>query len=384
MNEDTYNEMNQLHESGGAVATVDQLIQTLRDDKNYDRLFDALLLKKRLEMGVPVVRPTSFDNLPEDRRAEFEEHYVNAAREIGALHLEEGSIPRAWIYLRTIREPEPIVAAINALEISQDVDEEIVDIALYQGVAPAKGLEMLLASHGTCNSITVLDQQFMQLEPQVRQECAALLAQTIYRDLTATIKYEVERKQGSAPTEETLRELITGQEWLFAEDNYHIDVSHLHAVIRFCRSLDADRDEVRLATELTEYGAQLSPQYRYAGDPPFEDYYTSASPLFNALTDTDRDAALDFFRDQLAGDAPDSDKQLTAYHLVDLLRRIDRTEDALDIAAKYLLSVEDQLEFSFAELCAETGRYDKLMEVSRAQHDPVGYAAALVEQARTP
>ena len=58
MNEDTYNEMNQLHESGGAVATVDQLIQTLHDDKNYDRLFDALLLKKRLEMGAPVVRPT--------------------------------------------------------------------------------------------------------------------------------------------------------------------------------------------------------------------------------------------------------------------------------------------------------------------------------------
>ncbi len=138
MNEETYEELAQLHDSGGAAATVDQLIQSLRDDKNYDRLFDALLLKKRLEMGVPVVRPTSFDNLPEDRRAEFEEHYINAAREIGELHLAAGSIPRAWIYLRTIREPEQITAAINALDESQAADEEIIDIALYQGVAPAK------------------------------------------------------------------------------------------------------------------------------------------------------------------------------------------------------------------------------------------------------
>ncbi len=385
MSEPIYEQLAKTHETSGAEAAIDQLIATLRDEKNYDRLFDALLLKRRHEMDLPLVRPTSFDNIPEDRRDEFEEHYVNAAREIGELHLADGSIPRAWIYLRTIREPEKIAQAVNDYEPGGESDEEIIDIALYQGVAPVKGLEMLLASHGTCNSITVLDQQFMQLVPDVRQECAALLVRTLYRDLCATIKYEVERKQGFAPTAETLHELIAGREWLFAEDNYHIDVSHLHAVVRFARSLDADREEVALAAALAEYGAQLAPQYQYGGDPPFEDYYPAHRQFFNALLDQEREAALKYFTDQLNGESAesDADRQMVAYHLVDILRRLNLTEEALEIAAEHLLEVEDQMEFSLAELSAAAGRYDKLMEVSRKQDDPVGFAAALLQHSRS-
>lgn len=383
MNEQNYDQLRELSEAAGAEATVDQLLQTLRDEKNYDRLFDALLLKQRQKMGLPLARPTSFDDVPTERQAEFEEHYVAAARQVGELHLQEGSIPRAWVYLRTIREPEKIVAAINALELGGENEDEIVDIALYQGVAPVKGLEMLLASHGTCNSITVLDQQFMQMEPAIRKQCAALLARTIYRDLCQTIKYEIERKQGIAPTAESLRELIAGRDWLFADDNYHIDVSHLHSVVRFCRSLDADAEEIDLAKQLAEYGSNLAEQYQYAGDPPFEDYYAANIHYFNAITDDNRDEAIAYFQSQLGDDPSDQDSKMAAFHLVELLRRIDRTEDALDIAAKYLLDVEDQLEFSFAELCAQTGRYDKLLEISRDRNDPIGYTAALLEKSKS-
>lgn len=382
MNEPMYTKLQEVNQASGAEAAVDQLIQMLRDEKNYDRLFDALLLKRRIEMGVSLVRPTSFDDIPEARRDEFEEHYVAAAREIGELHLQAGSIPRAWIYLRTIRESDKIVAAINALELGQENEEEIVDIALYQGVAPVKGLEMLLASHGTCNSITVLDQQFLQMEPAVRKQCAALLVRTIYHDLCQTIKYEIERKQGLAPTVESLRELIAGREWLFAEENYHIDVSHLHSVVRFSRSLDADAEEINLALQLAEYGSHLAEQYQYAGDPPFEDYYPANIQYLKAVTDTGRDEAIAFFKGQLEDDPTDQNSKMAAFHLVELLRRIERTEEALDIAAKYLLDVEDQLEFSFAELCEQTGRYDKLMEVSRDRNDPIGYMAALLEQSK--
>ena len=72
------------------------------------RLFDAILLKKKFEMGLPLSRPTSFDNVPEERQAEFEEAYISAARRVGQSFLAENNIPQAWIYLRTIREPQGV------------------------------------------------------------------------------------------------------------------------------------------------------------------------------------------------------------------------------------------------------------------------------------
>ena len=134
------------------------------------------------------------------------------------------------------KEPGPIKDAIEKLDAKSEYSEEAIDIALYQGIAPVKGLEMMLNSHGTCSSITALDQQFMRLEAGARTQCAALLVKRLYDDVSQTIQHEVERKQGLAAPGQTLRELIAGRDWLFADNNYHIDVSHLHSVIRFSRA----------------------------------------------------------------------------------------------------------------------------------------------------
>ena len=47
------------------------------------------------------------------KRDEVEKTYIAAAREVGELLLQEGAIPQAWMYLRTIREPQKIAAAIE-------------------------------------------------------------------------------------------------------------------------------------------------------------------------------------------------------------------------------------------------------------------------------
>jgi hypothetical protein len=113
MAQDAFATIEQVRQSGGPAAAVDELIRTLETRGEHHRLFDALLLKKKFEMGLPLSRPTSFDSVPEERQNEFEEAYIAAARRVGTALLSENNIPQAWIYMRTIREPERVAQALE-------------------------------------------------------------------------------------------------------------------------------------------------------------------------------------------------------------------------------------------------------------------------------
>ena len=103
----------------------------------------------------------------------------DAAREAGELLLKDGKLSQAWMYFHTIRETEPLAAAIAAFvaphEGGSQESEEIIELALFKGLAPAKGVEVMLRTHGTCSTITSLDQSFAQLKPEDRAKAAAIL-----------------------------------------------------------------------------------------------------------------------------------------------------------------------------------------------------------------
>jgi hypothetical protein len=176
-----------------------------------------------------------------------------------------------------------------------------------------------------------------------------------------------------------LRELIAGRDWLFADNNYHIDVSHLHATVRFARSLAADLPEVKLARDLAEYGTQLAPQFQYPGEPPFTDFYPSQIQYFKFLQNDGRDEALAFFQKQLDNTADESEKALITFVMVDLLTRTDRIDEALVLAEKYLLNTDQDFTAAFAELCQKAGRFDILQHSAESRGDLVTFAAALVK-----
>ncbi len=376
---DSYTELEELKTQQGSAAVLQKLAEMLRENAQFHQLFDAMLMQKKHSLGLPLLRPTSFDDVPADKRDEFEATYVSAAREVGNLLLADKQLGQAWMYMRTIREPEVIKAAIEKLDSKNEYSEEAIDIALYQGIAPVKGLEMMLNSHGTCSSITALDQQFQRLEPAARTQCAALLVKRLYDDVAQTIQHEVERKQGLAAPGQTLRELIAGRDWLFADANYHIDVSHLHSVVRFARSLTPQTPELALAIQLAEYGSRLAEQYQYAGDPPFEDFYPAHAQYLKAIGNVNQDAALSYFREKLRPDVNDPDNQLAAIGLVELLTRLGRMDEALEIAAKYLSQSSEQTGFSFADLCADAGRFDLLTQVSKDKGDLLTFTAAMLQ-----
>lgn len=386
MAELTFDDVDRLQNEKGPEATIDRLIEALKESRDYHRLFDALLLKHRLELGLTLLQPTSFDEVPAEQQEVFEERYVAVARQVGDLFLAEGNIPQAWLYFRTIREPEKVAKALDAVDVGREASQEtedLIGIALYEGANPVKGLELLLRTHGTCNTITALDQQLQQMAPDVRRNSAALLVRELYDNLTHTVRRDVEQREEKVPPDESLEGLISGRDFLFDDGNYHIDVSHLHSVVRFARFLAPLDAELTKATELAEYGSKLAVQFQYPGDPPFDSFYAAHVQYFKVLANDERDLSLKYFEQRLENETDPQSQQLIAYVLVDLLGRIGQHARALEFGAKYLRDLEASSGFSLARLCRQAGRLDTLRDVARDRRDLVGYTAALLEVKRT-
>jgi len=376
-----YDELSQIAQSGNSTAAFDRLADLLKERKDYHRLFDARMLRRKFELGLPLSRPSQLTDVPQDLRKQVEETYISAAREAGSLFLAEGDIPSAWTYLSVIREPQPVAAALDALSVPNQTDdktEELMHIALFQGVNPGKGLSMSLKLHGTCSTITALDQSLPNLKPEQRAACAAVMVRTLYTDLTENVRRNVEQRMAMVSPDASLRELIAGRDWLFEGSNYHIDVSHLNSVVRFARSIEPPAAEIDLALQLAEYGSKLDPQLQYPGDPPFDDFYRAHVQFFRVLLGKNREDALQYFREKLAHEPDEADKPILAYVLVDLLMRAGELNEAVEVAAAHLARVGDESKFSFADLCRQAGRLDVLQKVAKDQNDPVTYLGALL------
>lgn len=383
-------ELSQLNSGGHPGRMLDRLIEILRDSGNYHQLFDACLLQKKMMMGIKPADPSGFDDVPEDKRQEFEEYYIETARKVGQMLLDAGNISAGWVYFRTIREPDPVVKAIEAYQPEEDQSpsDEIIELALYQGLAPAKGVELMLGYHGTCPTITALDQSFRQLNPDHRRACAGVMVKKLYRDLRGSVGLDLERRTGSLPAESaTLAELVNSHPELFENGNYHIDVSHLNAVVRFARSLGPNDVELNEARQLTEYGQKLASQYQYAAEPPFDQFYTASYHYFSVLLDDHKDESLKYFRDRLAADPgeqePETHRQLIALALVELLTKIGLDAEAAEIGVKYLASVQDQIGISLGELCLKAKRPDLLADLAQNRDDLVAYSLALLQTAES-
>ena len=89
---DTFSALEDLQQTDGGQAALQQLATVLTDEQNYHRLFDVLLMQKKLEFELPLIRPTSFEDVPDEHRTDFEKHYVESARQVGTLLLEQDII----------------------------------------------------------------------------------------------------------------------------------------------------------------------------------------------------------------------------------------------------------------------------------------------------
>lgn len=385
-----FEQLDQALREAGAEAALERLTGLLAERGEFRALLDALLLKARHELGIPLIQVGSLAELPEPARTQYEERYVEAIRTVGQRLLDAGDIPAAWPYFRAIGEKEPVAAAVAAFA-PVDGDERvsaIVDVAFNQGAHPRRGFELILDHFGTCSAITAFDH--LPPDDATRVPCADRLVRHLHAQLVASLRAEIGRRGQPLPAEGTpIAELIGGRDWLFVDDAYHLDVSHLAATVRIAPILE-DPETQELAIELTDYGRRLSDRHRYEGEPPFEQIYEDHAAYLRALLGQDVEAALAHFRAKITTPDPETPAvpadTLPAQTLVRLLVRLGRTETAIDIAAEHLADLPESALIcpSLAQLCQSAGQPDRLARVARDHGDLVNYAAAILQTGAPP
>jgi len=376
----------QLRENGPGAA-IDALIAHLDATRQYRALLDALLLKARHDLHLPLVASGTLGDLPEPTRTQFEDRYVEAIRTVGGKLLATGDITAAWPYFRAIAEKDLIASAIDEFQPAEGDDRvgAIIDVAFNQGANPRRGYELILEHYGACSAITAFEH--LPPDENIRQFCANRLIRHLHAQLTHSLRAEITRRGQPLPPEGTsIPDLMAGRDWLFFDDAYHIDVSHLGAVVRIA-PLVSDPETLRLAVELAEYGRNLSDRHKYDCDPPFSDLYGDHAIYLRGLLNDDAERAIAHFVAKLPPADPDGDGDtLAAQILIRLLTRLDRHDEAIDVAAAHLRGVPESALIcpTLSQLCHQAGQAARLADLAKRDGDLVHYTAAILQVNQPP
>lgn len=381
--------------AGGPAAVLDRLAADLDAAGDYRALLDVLLLRARHELGMSPIAPATMGEVPEPRRTQYEERYVDAIRLVGSKYLAAGDIPTAWAYYRVLGENEPVAKAIDAYRPDEHGGEgerlgAVIEVAFNHGVHPRRGFELILAHYGTCSAISAFE-GLPGHDEATRAACAESLIRHLHRDVVANLRADIAGRGQPGPAEgASIAEIVAGRDWLFADETYHIDVSHLSSVVRMS-VLARDPGAIAMAADLTEYGRRLSPRLQFEGLPPFERVFDDHRVYLNALLGRDVDAAIAHFRGKLGPADPDPasespDPAVAAQTLVNLLVRLGRLDEAIEVSTQHLAGLPEGALFcpGVAQLCDRAGNPGRLAEIARRRGDVVNYTAALLAMGRGP
>ncbi len=368
-----------LARSGPEVALT-RLGDRLRTSGRYHQLFEARLMKSRFELGLPLRSATPLNELPEPIREQAEAAYLDACREVGQQLLAVGQYRDAWMYLRATGENETMGQALLAAKPNEENIEELIEIALYEGVAPARGVQWMLEYHGTCNAVTTFEGLFPQMDPATLHEPVALVIRHLYDEVLGNVQAHIEQQHDATPTDATLGYLVAKHSWIFNDGNYHVDTSHLASTVRFARLIE-DRESLGLAADLAEYGRRLAPEHQRAGEEPFVDFYQDHGRWFAAHLGHQVDEAIEHFRSRAAEVDPQELGSAAIETYLILLCRLGRYDEAFKT---YVEGVPSDVPLSpfvpgLAELARQAGQVPRYLEVCRERGDLLGFAAARID-----
>jgi len=366
-------------DAGGVDAAIKSLADQLRQKKQYHELFEALKMQARYSIGLPLLYTDSGDELAGDVREKLEDGLIDACRDVGMMLLRDGRIREGWMYLRPVGDKKAAAEVLATIEPDEDNMDELVEVALSEGVDTRLGYRLVLDNYGTCNAITTYESQVAGRAKAEQQSAAELLVQHVYDELMATVKADIAQQEGNEPPEDTFRALVADREWLFLDNSYHIDTTHLASTVRFSRVLD-DKKYLRLALDLTEYGRRLNSQFQYQGEEPFADIYPSHALYLQAVLGENVDEAIAYFLEkaETLDVAEVGTAAIEVY--VDLLAKIGRYEDA--IKATVRMMPEDAQPIGYApsllELSQQAKSYGQFVAHCREREDLLGFATGLM------
>jgi hypothetical protein len=393
----------------GPTAMLARLAAELRERRRWHALFDLRLLEARLALGLPAT--ASIGQIDPQIREQLDERSLAACLEVGWPLLEEGQVTAGWMYLRAAAKPadvarrlEEIAAEImasaggaadaeTAAQAGNDEAaaarlEEILNVALWEGIDPALGIRIVLQTQGTCSAITAFEQAVSRL-PAARQEpAAALLVHHLHDEVTRALAADLEHRGIPVAAEAGLPELLAavGPE----SQGLHVDVSHLQSVLRIARVCTAPAT-VRAVWELARYACRLPREVVYPGEPPFEDVGQASRLFYGAQLGHDVDEAVAWFRRAATVARINEAGTLPADTLVLLLYRLGRHREALHAALERPAEgpmpstmLASGMLPTLVELAAAADGWEELLTACRSRGDEITFATALAARSRQP
>ena len=362
------------------VVILQRLVDHYRSQRMPHELFETLKLLTRLKLGLPLLSNDADPPVGDELDRQMEMGLIDACREVGEMLMQEGRIAEGWMYLRPVGNLPMVADMMRHIEANEENSEDLIQVLLHEGVDIPRGYQLVLESHGTCNSITTYEQSIAPRPPQAQRIPASILLDHVYGELIGAVRADIANREGSEPASHNIVELIKDRGWLFTDSGYHIDTTHLASTIRFARVID-DPAQLRRAWELTQYGRKLNRQFHYPGDEPFADFYSSHDLYFSVLLGNKVDEGIAYFERKVRnvdmlqhGTGP-----IETY--VELLDRVGRPAEALQAAVEHMpaeVSVARVLPL-LLNLAAKSGSNQLVEQFCKDRGDLLGYAAALID-----
>lgn len=369
----------QLSDSAGdPVAMIETLVKTYRREQMPHELFEALKMQIRVRLGLPILGQEEGQPRPEEIERQLEKALLDACREVGTMLIRRGRIREGWMYFRPTGDTAAAAHLLRQVSGNDENLDDLIQVALHEGVDIELGYGLLLEHRGTCNSITAFDQAVAHRHYREQRLAAGLLLDHVYRELQASIVADLQRRSPSNAPIGSVEELLKQYPELLSGGAYHIDTTHLASTVRIGRVLEQPEQIAKLC-ELVEYGRRLHPQYQYAGEEPFLDFYPAHALFFGAIRGRGVPQAVSYFQRKATEIDPIENGTGAIEVYVDLLDRLGRAQEALEAAVQMIPAdiPAQRVAPLLIELAEKAHHKQPVLDFARRRGDLLLFAAAL-------
>jgi hypothetical protein len=377
-----YDQISAVFDSG-ADAGLAALAEAMQKAADFHGLYRTLLLRKRHELGLPLLGTSDLSGCPADKRKAYEEFTQQTCRETGMRCLEAGKVVQAWRYLSVVGDRQSVRDAIEKLD-PKDINDEIAGIALRDGIHPPLGFEWVIKNRGLEKALDM----FEAGQPAAvadKPECAALLVRALYKELVLSVGKAILEHGEELPPEADLVEMIRNRQWLFSGGGIHANARHIGAIAQI-GLLCQQTDDLIMALSINEYGRMLDYQHHPSGQVPFDQGFADYALYARALLGQEADYNANNFRCKLISYAGSGMATAQAELVILLFWRMGQKEDALDLWQQYMTCSEPEKPGtyipSFYDLCIEAGAFKRMADAAKIQDDVVAWAAARALEAK--
>lgn len=365
-------------------------VEHFRETRQPMELFESLKMRIRAKLGLPLISSDDEPPRSEEVERQLEQGLLDACRESGEMLVQQGRPIEGWTYLRPIGDTEFARKLFSKIEINDDNYDEMIQVLLHEGVDIARGYQTILDQQGTCNSITVYDQSMGNRSKQDQRAAAKCLLDHFYDELSELVRADITERASKADLgdpprpDESLYEMISSRKWVLDEGGYHLDTTHLSAVVRIASVLNTPA-EIDKAWELTQYGRRLHHQFQYPGEEPFVDFYPAYAAFYGVLRGENVDAGLKLFERKARSVDVEQHGTGAIETYVDLLDRTGRHGDAIratiemvpdDVPSSRIVPLLIDI-VKRAMQGGDESVFEEVLGYCRDHNDVIGFTAAL-------